>query len=40
MECEVLQRRASTVKMKGTARVNGAVVAEAEMLSVMTDRPE
>jgi 3-hydroxymyristoyl/3-hydroxydecanoyl-(acyl carrier protein) dehydratase len=40
MECEVLQRRASTVKMKGTAKVNGAVVAEAEMLSVMTDRPE
>ena len=40
MECEVLQRRASTVKMKGTARVHGAVVAEAEMLSVMTDRPE
>ena len=40
MECEVLQRRASTVKMKGIARVGGAVVAEAEMLSVMTDRPE
>lgn len=40
MECEVLQRRASTVKMKGIARVDGAVVAEAEMLSVMTDRPE
>jgi len=39
MECEVLQRRASTVKMKGIARVGGAVVAEAEMLSVMTDRP-
>ena len=40
MECEVLQRRASTVKMKGVARVDGAVVAEAEMLSVMTDRPQ
>ena len=32
--------RASTVKMRGTARVDGAVVAEAEMLSVMVDRPE
>jgi beta-hydroxyacyl-ACP dehydratase FabZ len=40
MECVMLQRRASTVKMKGIARVDGAVVAEAEMLSVMTDRPE
>jgi beta-hydroxyacyl-ACP dehydratase FabZ len=40
IECEVLQRRASTVKLKGVARVNDAVVAEAEMLSVMTDRPE
>ncbi|HYC61281.1 MAG TPA: 3-hydroxyacyl-ACP dehydratase FabZ [Thermoanaerobaculia bacterium] len=40
MECEVLQRRASTVKMKGVARVDGTVVAEAEMLSVMTDRPQ
>jgi beta-hydroxyacyl-ACP dehydratase FabZ len=40
MECEVLQRRASTVKMKGVAKVDGSVVAEAEMLSVMTDRTE
>ncbi|MFL6247356.1 MAG: 3-hydroxyacyl-ACP dehydratase FabZ [Thermoanaerobaculia bacterium] len=40
MECVMVQRRASTVKMKGIARVDGAVVAEAEMLSVMTDRPE
>lgn len=40
MECVVLQRRSSMVKVKGTARVDGAVVAEAEMLSVMTDRPE
>jgi beta-hydroxyacyl-ACP dehydratase FabZ len=40
MECEVLQRRASTVKVRGIARVDGAVVAEAVMLSVMTDRPE
>ena len=40
LECEVLQKRAGTVKMKGTARVNDVVVAEAEMLSVMTDRPQ
>jgi beta-hydroxyacyl-ACP dehydratase FabZ len=40
LECEVVQKRASTVKVKGTARVGDAIVAEAEMLSVMTDRPE
>jgi beta-hydroxyacyl-ACP dehydratase FabZ len=40
LECLVLQRRASTVRLKGTAKVNDVVVAEAEMLSVMTDRPE
>jgi len=40
MECEVLQRRSSTARVKGVARVNGNVVADAEMLSVMTDRPE
>jgi len=40
LECEMLQRRTSTVRMKGTAKVDGAIVAEAEMLSVMTDRPE
>jgi 3-hydroxyacyl-[acyl-carrier-protein] dehydratase len=39
-ECEVLHRRASTVKMRGVAKVNGAVVAEAELLSVLVDRPE
>lgn len=40
LECEVLQRRASTVKIRGTAKVNDVVVAEAELLSVMVDRPE
>ena len=40
LECEVIQKRASTVKMKGTARVGENVVAEAEMLSVMTERPK
>jgi len=39
MECVVLQKRSNTVKLKGTAKVDGQVVAEAEMLSVMTDRP-
>ena len=40
MELEVLARRATTVKLKGVARVDGQVVAEAELLSVMVDRPE
>lgn len=40
LECEVLQRRASTVKVRGTAKVNDAVVAEAELLSVMVERPQ
>ena len=40
LECEVLARRASTVKVKGTAKVNDAVVAEAELLSVMVERPQ
>jgi beta-hydroxyacyl-ACP dehydratase FabZ len=40
LECQVLQRRASTVKIKGTAKVGDVVVAEAELLSVMIERPE
>lgn len=40
LECEVLQRRASTVKVRGVAKVGDAVVAEAELLSIMVDRPE
>jgi len=40
LECEVLQKRSNTVKMRGVATVDGAVVAEAEMLSVMTERPQ
>ncbi len=40
LEIEVLQQRASTVKARGLAKVNGVVVAEAELLSVMVDRPE
>ena len=40
MEIELIQRRSNTVKLKGIAKVEGSVVAEAEMLSVMTNRPE
>ena len=40
LECVVLQRRSSTVKLKGTATVAGNVVAEAELLSILVDRPE
>ncbi len=40
MEIDVLHRRSNTVKLKGIAKVGGSVVAEAEMLSVMTYRPE
>jgi len=39
MECTVLQKRASTVRMRGEAKVDGVIVAEADMLSVMTERP-
>src|SRR5690349_378617 len=40
LECEVLASRRNTVKMRGVATVDGAVAAEAEMLSVMTERPQ
>jgi beta-hydroxyacyl-ACP dehydratase FabZ len=40
MECEMLQKRSNTVRMRGQAKVEGNVVAEAELLSVMTLRPE
>jgi beta-hydroxyacyl-ACP dehydratase FabZ len=39
MECTVMQKRASTIKVRGEAKVDGQLVAEAEMLSVMTERP-
>ena len=38
MEVEPIQKRATTIKLKRTARVNDTVVAEAELLSVMVDR--
>jgi beta-hydroxyacyl-ACP dehydratase FabZ len=40
LECDVLAKRASTVKVRGTAKVGGIVVAEAELLSVMVERPQ
>jgi len=40
LECEVLQRRGGTVRIRGHAKVDGALVAEAELLSVMVDRPQ
>lgn len=40
LQCDVIQRRGGTVKLKGTAKVNDVLVAEAELLSVMVDRPE
>lgn len=40
LECEVLQKRASTVKLRGTARVGDQLATECEMFSVMVDRPE
>jgi len=38
MEIEVLAKRSSSIKIRGVATVNGEVVAEAEMLSVMARR--
>lgn len=40
LRCEVLQQRAGTVKLRGEASVGENIVAEAELLSVMADRPE
>ena len=40
LECQVLQRRGGTVKLRCVAKVEGNLVAEAELLSVMVDRPQ
>jgi beta-hydroxyacyl-ACP dehydratase FabZ len=40
LECDLLARRSNTVKLRGVAKVEGNVVAEAELLSVMTERPK
>lgn len=39
LEMVVLQARSSSAKFKGTARVDGKIVAEAELMSIMSDRP-
>lgn len=38
MEVTVLQRKATTARLQGVARVDGTVVAEATLLSVMVER--
>jgi 3-hydroxyacyl-[acyl-carrier-protein] dehydratase len=38
IEMKLLRRKASIAKMSGIATVDGAIVAEAEMLCVLTDR--
>jgi len=40
LECDLLQKRSSSLKMHGTATVEGSIVAEAEMLSIMVERPQ
>src|SRR5216684_8886119 len=40
LECVVLHRRATSVKIHGRATVDGQLVAEAELFSVLIDRPE
>jgi len=40
LECDLLQKRSSSLRMHGTASVEGSIVAEAEMLSIMVERPQ
>ena len=39
IEMKLSKRKANIAKMHGTATVNGVVVAEAEMMCMLTDRP-
>lgn len=39
MQVEILQRRPAMVKLRGEAKVNDVLVAEAEMMSLLGDRP-
>ncbi len=39
LECQLLQRRSNSVRIRGLATVGGELVAEAEMLSVAVERP-
>ena len=38
MEVEIVQKRSNSVKIRGVATVEGEMVAEAEMLSIMVER--
>jgi beta-hydroxyacyl-ACP dehydratase FabZ len=40
IEVTSIQKRANTARLSGVARVGDTVVAEAELLSVLVDRPE
>jgi len=40
LELTVLHSRSTTAKLRGEAKVDGVVVAEAELMSVMVDRPQ
>ncbi len=40
LECDLLQKRSNSLRMHGTASVDGSIVAEAEMLSIMVERPQ
>jgi len=40
MEVEIVQKRSNSVKIRGVATVDGDVVAQADMLSVMVERPQ
>jgi beta-hydroxyacyl-ACP dehydratase FabZ len=40
MELTVLQKRTGSVRLHGEAKVDGAIVAEADLLSIMTERLE
>ena len=39
IECSIAQRRSNSVKLHGVATVDGELAAEAEMLSIMVERP-
>ena len=40
LECDLLQKRSNSLRMHGTASVEGSIVAEAEMLSIMVEKPQ
>jgi 3-hydroxyacyl-[acyl-carrier-protein] dehydratase len=40
MEVEIVQKRSNSVRIRGIATVDGEMAAEAEMLSIMVERPQ